>query len=216
MFLVQNKRKNIFSYNQKHLIIKIVAFAFLGGIVSYHLMNIENIIGNNLGTFYYTRGMKEVYYHSKDDAIAHIVPKEKVIIYEIEDGNVFIVFGLENGAVSGYEFLKKKMGFYEYIGVKTITFVTKLERETYSWEQTFKTDLRLSLNYKDMTKWGEDYNVLPSWGISEFSDVGNVIIEGIPVNDVRKFEYDGKDYYLWFINDVSSIESASEAEIVVK
>lgn len=198
------------------IIIIIAAFAVFLGIGMYHLMSMEKINGNNLGVYFYTRGLKSVYYHSKDDAIAHIVPKEEEIIHEIDDGNVFIVFGLENGAVSGYEFLKKKNGRYEYIGGKRIEFVSNWQEEVYSWEQTFKADLCLSLQYKIMTKLGEDYSVLPSWGISEFSDVGNVIIEGIPVNDVRKFEYGGKDYYLWFINDVSSIESASEAEIVVK
>lgn len=203
---------------KKKIIIIITTVAVLLGIGLYNLgVNDETIIGDNLCTSNYARGIKEIYYNSKKDAIADIVPAEKNIIYEIKDNNVFIVFGLENGTVSGYEFLEKKNGYYEFVGEKKIQFITNLDHEEYSWEKTFKADLCLSLQrtYKIVAKLGEDYSVLPSWGISKFSDIGSVIIEGISVDAVKKFEYGGEYYYLWFINDVSSIKSVSAAEIVL-
>ena len=83
--------------------------------------------------------------------------------------------------------------------------------------KTLKADLSLSLQktYRNATKLGEDYSVLPSWGISKFSEISDVCIEGISMDAVKRFEYDGENYYLWFINDVSGIESLSEAEIAV-
>lgn len=203
---------------KRAIIIIIAAIVVFLGIGIYNLgINDETIIGNNLSTCNYARGVKEDYYSSIDDAIADIVPTEKEIIYEIQDNNVFFVFALEDGTVSGYEFLDRKSRHYEFVGEKKIQFVTDLEQEEYSWEKTLKADLSLSLQktYRNTTKFGEDYSVLPSWGISKFSEISDVCIEGISMDAVKRFEYDGENYYLWFINDVSSIDSLSEAEIAV-
>lgn len=203
---------------KRAIIIIIAAIVVFLGIGIYNLgINDETIIGNNLSTCNYARGVKEDYYSSIDDAIADIVPTEKEIIYEIQDNNVFFVFALEDGTVSGYEFLDRKSRHYEFVGEKKIQFVTDLEQEEYSWEKTLKADLSLSLQktYRNTTKFGEDYSVLPSWGISKFSEISDVCIEGISMDAVKRFEYDGENYYLWFINDVSGIESLSEAEIAV-
>lgn len=203
---------------KRAIIIIIAAIVVFLGIGIYNLgINDETIIGNNLSTCNYARGVKEDYYSSIDDAIADIVPTEKEIIYEIQDNNVFFVFALEDGTVSGYEFLDRKSRHYEFVGEKKIQFVTDLEQEEYSWEKTLKADLSLSLQktYRNTTEFGEDYSVLPSWGISKFSEISDVCIEGISMDAVKRFEYDGENYYLWFINDVSSIDSLSEAEIAV-
>ena len=87
---------------KRAIIIIIAAIVVFLGIGIYNLgINDETIIGNNLSTCNYARGVKE-------------------------DCNVF-VFALEDDTVSGYEFLDRKSGHYEFVGEKKIQFVTDLE-----------------------------------------------------------------------------------------
>lgn len=67
--------------------------------------------------------------------------------------------------------------------------------------------------YRNLIKIGEKYEVIPAWGISELADICNYNVDGISVSSYQQFQYDDKEYYLWFIADVSQIDSMKDVTI---
>lgn len=198
------------------LVVGIVTIILLGIAL---VMSVENqditIVGNNITSYNFERGIKDKYYDSLDNAVADIVPKSKEVIMEENDQNVTIVFAMEKGTVSGYEILHRKDGKYEFIGERKTQFVSGLDRKKYSGEETFKADLSVSFlsTYRNLIKLGEKYEVIPAWGISESADTCNFSVDGISVSSYQQFQYDNMEYYLWFIADVSQIDSMKDVTI---
>ena len=67
-----------------------------------------------------------------------------------------------------------------------------------------------------MAQWGaveKKYKALPAWGVTDYSDISNVMVDDQKIDEVHKLDVDGKTYYLWIINDLKTQNKASEIRI---
>lgn len=170
--------------------------------------------GNNLIVYSYSRGVKNNYYETIEDGINDEIDKREKILFIHEDKNIIIVFTQLNDAITGYEFLILPNSKIEYIGAKK-NIVDGADEEEHSWNETFKSDLSYSLSntYLKFTKYGEDYLVLPAWGVTSYGNVQSLNVNGMMINETSPLDINGDVYYLWIINDVSSISSVENIKI---
>lgn len=81
-----------------------------------------------------------------------------------------------------------------------------------SWEETFRADLSQT-SKKSYQKLRQRYEALPAWGISDQESVKDVLIEGQGIDQMITIPVDGKDYYLWIMNDLKTDKNAKDVEI---
>lgn len=58
--------------------------------------------------------------------------------------------------------------------------------------------------------------MLPAWGVTSYGDVQSLNVNGMMINETSPLDINGEVYYLWIINDVSSISSVENIKIEEK
>ena len=116
------------------------------------------LVGNNLNSFFYNRGIEKESYESLARAMIEVdegYSKEK-LLYKSETGNVAKVFMLAENEVEGYEFLIRENHYY-YIGGRKLNFYNGNQKKEYGWEETVLCDLSCSTKkaYKNIIKFAE-------------------------------------------------------------
>ncbi|GEM_PF-2129087 len=104
---------------------------------------------------------------------------------------------------------------YTYCGgrVLNIDFVESLAEDSYTWEETFVSDLSQSMLHTFKASVEKKYKAIPAWGVTDYSDISNVTVDDQKIDEVHELDVDGKTYYLWIINDLKTRNKASEVRI---
>ena len=116
--------------------------------------------------------------------------------------------------VNCFDFMKDNEG-YTYCGgrVLNIDFVESLAEDSYTWEETFVSDLSQSMLHTFKASVEKKYKAIPAWGVTDYSDISNVTVDDQKIDEVHELDVDGKTYYLWIINDLKTRNKASEVRI---
>lgn len=198
------------------IIILVLVIGFIAVLAISGVCDSESkIVGNNLITDNYSRGFKEIYYVSAEDARENLVSAEDDVFYSLRDSNVELFFTRNEYQITGYELLIKDNEKYELIGERTIQYAGVYENEPFDWKDTLRADLSASTrkSYQKVINLGEKYEVVPAWGVSTYADLENVTVGGLKLDYIETFEANGENYYFWIMKDVSSIESAIDVAI---
>jgi hypothetical protein len=179
--------------------------------------NQTSVMGNNVNSGYYNASENQCY-ANLDEAEESLVPdlNEADILYRMQKENVAILYVLCQQQIQGYEFLILENGQYQYMGVRTLVFAGVLGEKPYDWQTTVRADLEYSLeeSYQKIIQPGEDYQVLPAWGVSTEESVADISIDGQAVDHVISFVKDQQTYYLWIIEDLKTPNDANNVVIV--
>lgn len=185
------------------------------------IIDTENeLIGNNTIASYYEEVINAPKYNTVEEAL-----KDKDDNYNSEStvatitsGNVTIVLqrgteefqGQKRVSITGYEFVHKQS--YTYSGDRKLLIDALKDNVNCSWEETFRADLSQT-SKKSYQKLRQRYEALPAWGISDQENVKDVLIEGQGIDQMITIPVDGKDYYLWILNDLKTDKNAKDVEI---
>ena len=140
------------------------------------------------------------------NGVVHVYMQGKIQNKEENEGNT--------SYVNCFDFMKDNEG-YTYCGVRVlnIDFVESLAEDSYTWEETFVSDLSQSMLHTFKASVEKKYKAIPAWGVTDYSDISNVTVDDQKIDEVHELDVDGKTYYLWIINDLKTRNKASEVRI---
>ena len=206
----------------KFIILGIVVVSIICGGVALSKLHKQltdpdiSIHGNNIETFYYSKGTSKKSIKSLESEVEML--KEQygnAQIYVIKHHSVAQIFICNANKVSGKEYYLDKDGIYYESGERDTTFAEEKVSSSYFWEDTVRQDLSCSTQkmYGLFLNVDNRYGALPAWGVSDNAHVKDMQIEGQKVDEVIDLTYNGTPYYLWIIYDLATDKSASEVQI---
>ena len=217
---------------KKHKVLKIIIIVsamliVLLGVMRYLFGNKEVMFGANGNAMSYINDVHPNKYKSVDEALLDVdekVKSEKQLCQTEYNGvvHVYMQGKFQNkeenegniSYVNCFDFMKDNEG-YTYCGgrVLNIDFVESLAEDSYTWEETFVSDLSQSMLHTFKASVEKKYKAIPAWGVTDYSDISNVTVDDQKIDEVHKLDVDGKTYYLWIINDLKTRNKASEVRI---
>ena len=217
---------------KKHKALKIIIIVsailiVLLGVMRYLFGNKEVMFGANGNAMSYINDVHPNKYKSVDEALLDVdekVKSEKQLCQTEYNGvvHVYMQGKFQNkeenegntSYVNCFDFMKDNEG-YTYCGgrVLNIDFVESLAEDSYTWEETFVSDLSQSMLHTFKAGVEKKYKAIPAWGVTDYSDISNVTVDDQKIDEVHKLDVDGKTYYLWIINDLKTQNEASEVRI---
>ncbi|OLA19550.1 MAG: hypothetical protein BHW20_00970 [Eubacterium sp. 41_20] len=194
--MIKKKKKIIIA-----IIVFVIVFICICIIMRYLHRDDEFLKGANGNAMTYINDVHPNKYKSVDEALLDVDEKVKSEKQLCQNVNCF-------------DFMKDNEG-YTYCGgrVLNIDFVESLAEDSYTWEETFVSDLSQSMLHTFKASVEKKYKAIPAWGVTDYSDISNVTVDDQKIDEVHELDVDGKTYYLWIINDLKTRNKASEVRI---
>lgn len=220
--MIKKKKKIIIA-----IIVFVIVFICICIIMSYLHRDDEFLKGANGNAMTYINDVHPNKYKCVDEALLDVdekVKSEKQLCQTEYNGvvHVYMQGKFQNkeenegntSYVNCFDFMKDNEG-YTYCGgrVLNIDFVESLAEDSYTWEETFVSDLSQSMLHTFKASVEKKYKAIPAWGVTDYSDISNVTVDDQKIDEVHKLDVDGKTYYLWIINDLKTRNKASEVRI---
>lgn len=209
-FIIMNK-------NRKYIVLYILSGVIFIIILSWIFTNlmgtVNNFQGNNLYNSQYAKSIGSKGYNSIDEGVTNII-KEKYgedeyeELYRAFDENYTWVFEKSNCKVIELEFYEEDSKYF-YSGSTVLTFDSTISTSEYSDIETIRADISHSI----FSGTKEENIIYPVWGVSEYSEIENVLINDVKIDFVEKLmDSNGSEYYFWIIMNIGKIENVEDIE----
>ena len=165
--------------------------------------------GNNYNTCKYIEGKIKKTYKSFDETRKNLpIPYGAYKVYSIRNKDVEIDFYKLGNKITGYEIINVSNKYY-YIGKRECVFG---ERKKYSEKKTIRVDALQVL------KRNKIYNVKGdiAWGVTMQERQKDISIESRKAFVKKVSDYNGKQYYLWCMDDISHVNFLVKVDVKIE